>query len=230
MEPPRLLIDLLRLSFDGFGFLTVLLWHQRNEALSRRLPLLPVESRLKILAKVGPLDLVQKYNHPDPKIRQKYFHSKGASEYLLLDVCIQSHSRQFAFVKEMTHELPLVIFDKSGVTKPISLNKKKFDKEIKDRVEELRKIIAQQSRVTKYIHRDKFLEALVYYHRWILQPLVELLRIKYMPLAHDYYLVHVSDHLPKNVVKKIEDLYKVTSVKDIGKKINRAITLFNDSL
>lgn len=178
----------------------------------------------RILKTLGQLDLVEKLKHPI--IEQKVFHLKDSPEFLLLDVCIQKHSRKFKFIREITHELPLVLFDKKFVTKLHSLNKIKTNKEIKNRIVELKNIMSQAARARKYVLRGKFLEALVYYHKWILEPLVEMLRIKYCPLTRDYHLVHVSDHLPASVVKKLDGFYKVKSLNDIAKKTKQAIAWF----
>lgn len=184
----------------------------------------------KIFSKLGELDLVHKYNHPDSKIKQTYFHIKGTPEFLLLDVCIQSHSRLAPFIREKTHEAPLAIFDKKKVTKLYPLNHKAFAKELKTRVEDLQKTVAQKARMTKYIHRNNFLETISYYHKWILQPLVEILRIKYLPITQDVHLSHISHHLPKKIVDQIENLYKVNSVKDIALKSKKAINWFNKTV
>ncbi len=179
------------------------------------------------LNKLGDLDLVQDYNHPHPKIIQHYFHIKNSSKFLLLDICIQSHSRKFSFIKEMTHEAPLVIFDKKGVIKSKPLNKIQFNKEIKSKIEELRLDISQYARATKYVHRKQFLEAMVYFHKWIMAPLVELLRIRYMPLTHDMHLVHISSHLPKKVIAKLEELYKIQNLNDIETNTKKALKMFD---
>ncbi len=184
----------------------------------------------KVLTSLAPLDLVYHYNHTDPKIIQKHLHIKGTPEFLLLDICIQSHSRKFGFIKEMTHELPFPIFDKAKVTKLYPLNQKASNKEIAARVEHLALEIAQNARVKQYILRGQFLESWVYYNKWILTPLVELLRIKYAPLTRDMGLVHISNYLPKKELKQLENLYQVRSVKDIGVKSKKALQMCNSLL
>ncbi|MBP7992684.1 MAG: hypothetical protein KAZ30_03450 [Candidatus Magasanikbacteria bacterium] len=184
----------------------------------------------RVLKTLAPLDLVYHYNHSDPKIIQEHLHIKGTSEFLLLDICIQSHSRKAKFTKEMTHELPFPIFDKTKITKLYSLNQKAVNKEIAARVEHLRLEVAQSSRVKKYILRGQFLESWVYYNRWILGPLVELFRIKYAPLTRDMGLVHISNYLPKKELKQLESLYQVKSVKDIGTKSKKALQMCNSLL
>jgi hypothetical protein len=180
------------------------------------------------LNKLDKLDLVQKYNHPDLKIKQHFFHIQHSSPFLLLDVCIQSHSRKFSFIKEMIHERTLVIFDKIGVTKSKSLNKKQFNKEIKLRIEELKQNILQSSRVSKYIYRQQFLEALVYFYKWIMSPLVEIVRIYHDPLKHEMGLVHISTDLPPVILKKLEKLYSTKSLNDIKKNMAIALKVFEE--
>ena len=83
-----------------------------------------------------------------------------------------------------------------------------------------------QAWLKKSIQRDNFLEALGYYHEKVLQPLVEILRIKYQPTKYDYYLKDISRDLPKEILTKLESLYKIDSMADIKSKIPKANRLF----
>jgi hypothetical protein len=80
--------------------------------------------------------------------------------------------------------------------------------------------------VSKYVERDAFLEALAYYRKQVLDPIIELLFIRYTPLIPDHYLVHISDQLPELEVRTLEDLHRVSSSKEIGSKLESANALF----
>ena len=90
--------------------------------------------------------------------------------------------------------------------------------------------IAQYSRVKKYVHRKKFLEAIIYYQKFVLEPLVEVLRLKHLRYTHGLWLICISKHLPKKELRSLENLYKVNSVEEILKKSKRAIKLFHTTL
>lgn len=184
----------------------------------------------KILSKLGKLDLKYTLDHPHPKIRQKMYHLQNTAPTLFIDLCIQQHSRIFWFTKEHQHEKPLTIFDKVNVLKFRKLDHKEWKKEVKAIIEDSKGTIAQAERVTGKIKRKDFLEALYYYHRWVLQPLVRLLRLRYSAFKHDYYLKHVSRDLPPAIVKQLENLYQANSVEDIQTKIKSAKKLFQKTL
>lgn len=180
----------------------------------------------KILRKLDKLDLEYEASQPHPKLRYKIFHLKSTTEFLIIDVCIQSHSRDFEFLEGNKHESPKILFDKAGVVKFRKIDDKKLTKEICESLTVLENIFFQRSKVKKYISRNKYLEAFAYYNKNVLEPLVELLRICHTPLIREYYLVHISDHLPKEMVKEVENLYRINSVDDIGKNLKEAEKLF----
>jgi hypothetical protein len=82
--------------------------------------------------------------------------------------------------------------------------------------------------VTKYVRRGKFLEAIGYYHKYVLDPLIEVLRVRYTPLNFEYGVVHISDHLPRELVLELEDLFKITSVEEVAEKVLRASDIFGE--
>jgi len=180
-----------------------------------------------ILSKLGKIDFVHEVEHPHPKIRQKFFHIKGTPEFLIIDVCIQSHSRVFWYTKGFQDEKVKIIFDKSNVIQFKPMNKIQFNKAISLRIQELEKtFLFFQTWINKSIKRDNFLEALNYYHEKVLQPLVEILRIKYEPTKKNFYLKHIVYDIPQKELKLLEDLYRINSTRDIKEKSKKARRIF----
>lgn len=179
-----------------------------------------------ILSGIGKLDLNYKSEQGSPLLRYKIYHIENTPEHLLIDVSVQSHSRDFEFIKDNTAESPSVLFDKTGVIKFKEVPDEELQDSINERLVHLKAAFFQRSKVEKYVKRGKFLEALVYYHKNVLQPLVELIRLKYTPLISEYHLVHISDHLPKELVAEIEELYKVASLQEIESNLDKAKELF----
>ena len=184
-----------------------------------------------ILSRTNPLDFSYEVDHPHPKIRQKFFHIKGTSEFLVIDICLQSHSRKFYYELENEGEKVNIIFDKKNVIRFQSIDKKKLRKSIHGRIKELKKTFPFfYVWVKKEVERKDFLEALEYYHQHILRPLVEILRIKYQPTKKDFHMKHIAKDLPQDVLKKVEDLYKISSIKDIKLKSQKANKLFSKTV
>ncbi|MBI2850127.1 MAG: hypothetical protein HYX80_03680 [Chloroflexi bacterium] len=182
----------------------------------------------KSLSQLAELDFVYQPKHAHPLIKHRILHLIDTPETLLIDVCIQSHSRDYEFVKG-DYEQPKIIFNRGGI-KFREFDEAAFQKELEDRVYHLKMAFAQQSRVLAKIERGDFLEALMYYSKWTLEPLVELLRIKYCPQKRGFHFKHSSRDLPGEVVEQLEYLSRVQSVEDIAEKIKMASRLFDETL
>ncbi|UCC16185.1 MAG: hypothetical protein JSU58_07370 [Dehalococcoidales bacterium] len=182
----------------------------------------------RILAEVARIDFIYESEHSHPKIRQKAIHLKGTSEYLLIDVCIQSHSRDYEFIRGIGDD-PLVIFNKGGI-RFRDANEAELTQLLTDRIHHIKNIFTQQFRVLSKIERSEFLEAWMYYSKWTLQPLVELLRIKYSPHKYDHYFKHIRRDLPGEVVSQLEDLVIVSNIKDIRQGITKTTEIFRTNL
>lgn len=182
----------------------------------------------KIITPFGPVDFEFEQDHPHPKIRQKFFHLKNTSEFLIIDIGIQSHSRKFQFEEGDTVK---IIFDKSKAITFRKSNKKQVRMNLEKKEAVLRKTFPFfQAWVKKEILRGNFLEALSAYHTKVLEPLVELLRIQHTPKKSDYGLKHISRDLPKKIVLMLEDLHTVNSLQELSLKLKKANRLFLDTL
>jgi hypothetical protein len=152
-------------------------------------------------------------------------HIAVSSAYLLLDVCVQSHSRGSegaTFTEGDVAELPLILFDKAGVIRIVPPVPTVVAKE----AEETALQFGERARVIKYIRRAHYLEAHAYYEKYVCRPLVRLLRLVYTPRHSDYGLVHISSHLPHVVTAQLEILYQVSSISDIEDRLPLADELF----
>jgi hypothetical protein len=83
--------------------------------------------------------------------------------------------------------------------------------------------------VLKHVRRGEFLEAFGYYQRWVLEPLIEAQRMLHTPLHPDYYIVHISRHLPAPVVERLERLFQVASLEELEGKVADAVVWFTET-
>lgn len=186
-----------------------------------------------ILSKISEIDYKYVMNHDHPKLRQRIYHLKGSSEYLMIDFCWQLHSRnkeEFVYIKDNQIEAAKVIFDKSEVIQYKDYNSRDYESLNTYRLEECKYRYSQHCRVSKYVHRGMYLEAYAYYNRYVLEPLIDMLRMIYTPSHAHYYLIHISKHIPKSEVKKLEFFAKISSLKDIDEKMQLAETWFLELL
>ena len=179
-----------------------------------------------ILSSISPLDYKSVMDHPHPKIRQAVYHLEGTSEYLMIDFCFQLHSRikteNTQFIKGDFIEAPNVLFDKAGIITFKDYDESQYSEANNVLLDECKYRYAQHSRVRKYIYRNQYLEAYAYYHRYVFEPLVSLLRIIYTPAHTEYYLVHISHHIPEFEREKLEYFAKISSLDDITEKITKS--------
>lgn len=116
--------------------------------------------------KQGKLDFKFKLNHSHPKIRQNYYHIEGTNEYLLIDFCIQCHSRdrnEVKYVEGDILEFPKIIFDKDNIITILEEDKEIDLDIIKNSINEIKGKYMQHSRVIKYVKRNNYPEAFIYY-------------------------------------------------------------------
>lgn len=186
-----------------------------------------IQNLVDELSKIGKIDSIMTKVSND--IYQSNIHLENTSEYLTLDLAAQNDSRDrdnTSFIKGSITEVPKIMFDRKNV---ISFKEPdKLDKELLNKAfEEKKNRILQYSRVTKYIKRNQYLECFMEYDKQILKPIVTIARIVYTPDLYDYELCHISRHMPKEIVEKIEKLYKVSSFDDIEKNITLALEMLD---
>jgi len=148
--------------------------------------------------------------------------------YLLIDFNIFV-GRGSQFTAGDAIEQPLILFDRGGVICFAPADEQQARANRTQRLQALSAIAAQDARIEKYILRGKFLEAYGYYHKWLLTPLIEVLRMRYTPLHPDYYIVHISRHLPADVLRRLEDLLKISSLEELAIKSRAARSLFEET-
>jgi predicted nucleotidyltransferase len=187
-----------------------------------------VEAALSSLAEID-YKYVMRHNHP--KIRQRIYHLAGTSEYLMIDFCWQLHSRprsEYSYQKDDPIETAKVLFDKSDVIefKPVDLAQ--YSELNADRLEEAKYRRTQFLRAEKYVKRGLYLEAFAYYNRYVVEPLVDLLRLIYTPKYANWYMVHISSHLPKAEKERLEYFVQISSLDDIAKRIPQAGKWFDE--
>lgn len=182
-----------------------------------------------IFSRFNSIDYSYQPEKPHPKILYKIFHIADTPEFLLVDMNIQSYSRQFIFTKGLRGEEVKVIFDKAGVIKFKNFDEQDFRKSQEHTAFHLKKMFVQQSRVRAMAKRNEFIDAFRYYYKYTLEPLTQLLRMKYSP-NQPTFVKYTSRDLPKDVLAELENIYKVQSTGDILSKIDLAKSLFQKEL
>lgn len=183
------------------------------------------------LCELAEMDYKYVMNHNHPHIRQRVYHLQGTSEYLMIDVCWQLHSRprnSYHFYENDVVEAVKVIFDKDNIIRYQPYDQSVFASSHAALLEEMKYRYTQHVRVIKYVRRERYPEAFAYYQRYVLAPLVYLLRIRYTPAYTDYGFVHISKHVPKEQADRLTYFAKVSSLIEIEHKANEATRWFDE--
>lgn len=181
-----------------------------------------LESRLKDL---GSLEMNIESQVGHPKIRTKFYRLKEFGPYLILDVSIQSHSRapeESHFVKGDKVEVPVVIFDKAGVVAYRDYDWLQIKTGMAERLKAIEDLYQQHARVEKYIKRGHYLEALLYYGKYVVEPIVDLVRMCHIPEHFYLHLIHISDHVPAADRQLLEKLYQNDCLESLEKNMQLA--------
>lgn len=186
-----------------------------------------------VLAGISEIDYKYVMKHPHSKLRQRIYHLKCSSEYLMIDFMWQLHSRdkdEFTYIKGNKIETAKVVFDKAEVIRYKDYNENEYKQWNEDRLKDAEYRYSQHNRVIKYVKRGTYLEAYAYYNRYVLEPLIDVLRLIYTPAFAHYYLIHISKHIPKADAEKLQFFAKISSLEEIEKKVPLAEEWFKELL
>jgi predicted nucleotidyltransferase len=157
-------------------------------------------------------------------MEQIFYRFKNTSPFLLLDIGFLRHGEpKESFIQPEIHGEVKVHFDKIGMTKIKELEKGDWDKKMAERVDAIReKFEIFKVMPLKEIPRNNYADAFIFYFSFYVNPLVELLRIKYKPFRYNFGVRYIKYDLPSNVYSEIEPLLFVKDADDLKAKIEFA--------
>lgn len=175
-----------------------------------------------------------KYEAPFPTWhghREVCYRLKDTSPFLLIDILVINTSNLNKGIQPEIHGNPSIIFDKAAIIQTQPLDQEDRKKSLHKRVEVLRVSFEMfQVLVIKEIRRGNYIEAIAFYHRFTLRPLLELLWIQYEPDLHNFYTRYIYYYWPRDVTHKIERLFFVADIQDLSSKMQDAQTMFDEAL
>jgi len=190
---------------------------------------LATEKALKTLSPIK-----QKYEVkqlPWPGVSQAFYKLEGASEYLLIDFAVLKLSTPEKFLEPEIHGKAVFYFNKSDRIKVASLDRDCLSKTLQEKLTWIRDRFAMFNIfVQKEINRGNYIEALSLYHSLILGSIADALRIRYSPFHHDFKTRYIQYELPKEIIKRLENLYFVRDREDLEKKYGEATEWFKEMM
>lgn len=180
------------------------------------------------LESLSPLEIV--YRLPEPTWHghsQTFYQLRDASEFLLVDCAILKRSSPNHFIQPEVHGSAVVHFDKAEILATGPFDYDALEEQIARRKADLRARFGwTQTLVRRGIERKVPIEAHVYYVGYTLQPIRELLRMKYDRTRYDWSWRYLYIYLPSDTVRRLERLMFVRDLDDLKAKHVEAIGWF----
>lgn len=161
---------------------------------------------------------------------QRFYRFRGQPPWLMLDLCLRRRSDRPTFLETEIHGRQPFLFDRIGLaTVQGPLDREKWEKQLRERVAFLRTKVGMFAHlVEKEIRRQHPIDAFTFYQGMILQPLVELLRIRHDPWRHGFGLRYLHHVLPRGVARRLQDLCFLRHPDDLQAKSRGALRWFDE--
>ncbi|MEF3306773.1 hypothetical protein [Paenibacillus sp. GYB003] len=179
---------------------------------------------------LGRVDIAYEQPGRPSNNRYKVYRLEDTPDCPFIDATVQSESVPVPFIAEDKTVVPVVLLDKAAIVKYRTMDRASLRSQLHARLLQAQGLYSQRSRAVKYTKRGLFLESLIYYQKYVLNPLVDVLRIIHTPLQADCFLVHASRDFPAEVVTALEHLYGVKTVQDIAERMDSADELFHKAM
>lgn len=153
-----------------------------------------------------------------PDFDQRFYQLRGLPESLMLDIALMKPERLDIWLDPDRHGAPVVLFDLDGLLRPVV--DPRLAPLFAERVEQLRartQLFAHMP--MKGLARGRLVEAIDTYQRFLLVPLVEVLRAKHSPRRQDFGLRYLPIDLPPALYARLEPLFFVRDADDLAEKI-----------
>ncbi len=183
------------------------------------------------LRKLSPI--AQRFEVPQlpwPGVQQAFYRLTNASEYLLVDLAVLKPDAPETFLTPEIHGRAVFYLNRDKIRIP-EFDRKAHAEKVLARLERLKaRFNIFNIFVQKEINRGNTIEALGLYHAFTFGSLVEALRIKHTPFHYDFRTRYVHHELPKQLVRRLEQLAFAKDAKDLQSKYEEATGLFRKTI
>jgi hypothetical protein len=172
------------------------------------------------LVSLAPIAINFRFPHPPGhSYEQAFYHLKGTSRFLLVDLALFRRSSPEKYLEPEVHGPARFLFRKETGPAPVHLDRHAQAGRIRQRLERIRmRTTLFGPFVEKEIQRGNQIEAVYNYQKVVLDSLLEVLRMRYKPERFDFGFRYVHHELPPAVIRKLEPLYFIRNRKDLIRK------------
>ncbi len=188
-----------------------------------------IEDKLRELSPIQ-----SEYIFPQPTWHghlQTLYRLENASPFLFIDLVVMKESSPKRFIERQIHGKALVHFDKGSYLKDAQVDVAAHLLMLRTRKQELEvQFEFFQELTQKELLRQNWLDALPYFQRFTLAPILELLRMQYSPGRYNFNLRYIYVDLPQEWVQRIEPLFFLQPGRDFKEKFQLAQELYQEVL
>lgn len=186
----------------------------------------------KVLESLSPIERSFECPQPmSPGAYQKAYKLRDVSKFLLIEICAVKNSSNQKFLQKEIHNEVFVHFDKKNVTdvKPIDINE--FSSKLKTRIVQMENLFnLYQFLIDKELNRNNHIEAMAFYQSFTLNPLLEVIRIRYAPFRYNFRTRYVYYDLPEDIVNRLHSFYFIKNSDELKIKHEEAKIWFNEMI
>jgi len=151
---------------------------------------------------------------------QFFWQLAGMSPFNFVDITLMERKVEPFRIDRDTHGDPIIHFDKCGCVTVVKEDPNERRARIREGVERIAAVAdLQPLLVQKYILRNEPLHAYGFYQRWMVQPLIELLRMKHCPERSSFQTTYLMWDLPSDVTKRLGPLMMIAGIEDIDRGV-----------
>ncbi|MBC8144677.1 MAG: nucleotidyltransferase domain-containing protein, partial [bacterium] len=158
------------------------------------------------LAELSPISIRMRIPQPTwHGFDQSFYQLRDAEPTLMIDLSVIKRSNPEKFLEPERHGNAITLFDRDDIVKPAPLDRRALAARMRARLEELRtRFPLFQNLVTKAVHRDSMVEAVATFHGVTFRPLVDILRIRYVPERFDFGSRYLQSDLSAELYLRLE--------------------------
>lgn len=156
-----------------------------------------------------------------PDFTQRFYQLVDQPESLMIDVALMRPDRLAIWLDPVRHGLPVVLLDPEGLLVPV--DDLRLPALFAERLEQIRARAVMYGHIPgKALVRGNLLEALDTWSRFLVAPLVEVLRARYCPRRQDFGMRYLPLDLPPEVYARLCALLLGADSATLGAKIDEA--------
>lgn len=154
-----------------------------------------------------------------PDFNQRFYQLVDQPESLMIDVALMRPDRLHIWLDPARHGQPVVLFDPDGLLVPV--DDLRLPTLFAERLEQIRaKAVMFGHLPAKALARGNLLEALDTWSRFLVAPLVEVLRARCCPRRQDFGMRYLPIDLPAEVYDRLVGLLLGADATTLGAKID----------